>query len=282
MEQLQRAYSTWIGNVPTVLVISGVLLIGGILASGLQGVSVAEDLKAPVLLGNLIFGCFLSFLLIVMYIGWRFDNQPGRTIVVVLIATFIGNIINLLFPLALSGGWLPVWGGILLGIVIVIMYVSWRVGARFALVTAMMIIYTILVTAGLVLWIGPVLSAPLVFGLVGIGGYTFCMACVVCDRISTNIKNAKRDTWDQHIRGGMLQSIRPVLLWGAAAVLIALPGVIMGTGPVRSLAVLFLTGTIVNVYAILAFPAPLLLATKGMTVPQDTDRSSRRESRRRR
>ena len=282
MEQLQRAYSTWIGNVPTVLVISGVLLIGGILASGLQGVSVAEDLKAPVLLGNLIFGCFLSCLLILMYIGWRFDNQPGRTLVVVLISTFVGNIINMLFPLALSGGWLPVWGGVLLGVFTVVMYMAWRVGARFALVTIILIIYTVLVTAGLVLWIGYALSVPLVFGLVGIGGYTFCMACVVCDRIITNVGNARRDSLDQHIRDGVLQLLRPVLLWGAAVVLIALPGVVMGTGPVRSLAFLFLIGAIVSVYAILAFPAPLVLANSEMTVPHDVDRSSRREPRRRR
>jgi preprotein translocase subunit SecF len=246
--------------------------------SGLQDrVFVTGDLQALVLDGNLLYGLFLATSGILVYTGWRFDNQPGRAIVVALIAVFLGGIINMLFSTALAGGWLPAWFGVLLGAWIMVLYGAWHIQARFGLVIIVTIVYAILVTTGFMIGIEPNLSAPSAIGLLAVGGLAFVLVCSICERIQASIIT-RRDAPEQSIRDGAHASVRMVLLWGIIAVIMAAIVTLMGSGSFRTLGLLFLIGSAVSIYAALAFPASLLLLVKGNTgvSPQEGTRSGKR------
>lgn len=270
-------YLSFINNTTLMVVVTAFLLSAGIVVSGLQDrVFVTANLQALVVDGNLLYGLFIAASGILVYAGWRFDHQPGRAIVVALIAVVLGGIINLLFSTALAGGWLPAWFGVLLGVWIIVLYGAWRIQARIALVIIVMTVYAMLVTAGFMIGIEPSLSAPSAVGLLAVGGLSFTLACTICERMQASIAT-KRDAPDQSIRDGAQNSVRMVLLWGLVAVLMATVVSVMGSGTIRSLGLLFLIGSGVSTYAALAFPASLLLIQRGAVVPsQNTSRSGRR------
>lgn len=273
MEHIRQVYIAWLSNTRLVLVLSGLLLAAGIGGFGLRsGFIVRGDVGDVEVWGSLAFGLLMAALLVLIYTGWQFDDLPGRTITIAVPAALVGLLINALFGRAMNGGWLPIWGGLLLVTFAATGYAAWRVQARFALVTLVLLVYGMAVTAVLFAALGRPISAPILLGVVAIGGYTFSLACYVLDRIRENLSPARRETYTQTVISSFLASLRPALLWVIALILMAIPLILIGTGPIRSLGLLMLIGTLVGAYATLILPVPLLLTWPGQTKTESTGR----------
>ncbi|MBT5874363.1 MAG: hypothetical protein HOH43_13165 [Candidatus Latescibacteria bacterium] len=267
MEQLQRTYLSIIDKSVAVMIVTGILLVAGIVFSGLQStIVVSANLQALVLEGNLLFGVFLATSVALVYAGWRFDNQPGRAIVVAVISVVMGGIINMLFTTAVEGGWLPAWFGVLLGAWVMILFGAWKIQARFTLAIIGMTIYAIITTAGFLIGLQPLVSAPMAVGLLSVGLLAFVFACLIGERVIANIAT-RREAPEVSIREGASDSLRMVLIWGLAAICVAAPAALTGGGPFYSVGLVLLVGASVSIVSALAFPACLLLVKGGTGIP---------------
>lgn len=272
---MEKMYADLLDKPVPVFIISGLLLIAGIAALATQGESTyTESLQIILLSGELLYSLFVAALLVLVIIGWHIDDLPGKSIALAVPLWLVGSIIRLLLPFAQSAGWLGEWNGVMLGMVIVTIYLIWRVKARFAMVVILCSLYTLLVTTGFVLAFTDTVSVPIVFGIITTGAMTVALISLVYFQIKAQMRAARRDAMKTHIISGTLQSLRFIIFSGGALVLSALPLLIMGGGVFRSFGLIILIGGVVAAYTTLATPAPLILAAGDLKIKTENVRKS--------
>lgn len=260
-----------------ILTALGVLLALGILLPALHVETLtlagAEEFLR---LGNLAYGLFIACCLLLIVIGWRIDQQPGRAIILGVAMLMAGSLLDLFFGAAVAGGWLGVWHGLLAGFIVIMGYIGWRIRARFALVALGLIAYVSLVTAGLFLSVEPRLTVPLIIAVIAVAGDAFGLLYVLYDRISAGIRADRRGDLVESITCGAVQALRPVLIWSTVPLLIALPAALFGTGPFRSLGLFLSIGAVIAGIAVLCAPAALQSAAPHAEPAPVPERSGRR------
>ncbi|MBI4552565.1 MAG: hypothetical protein HY710_09890 [Candidatus Latescibacteria bacterium] len=278
MDLIKKFYTAWTGNAPVVVVTAAALFAAGVLTFWLRsGFVVTVDIGDIGNWGGFAFGLLIAGLLVLVYLGWQFDDQPGRTITIAVLAAVAGGLINALFDRAMNGGWLPIWAGLLLVTFAAASYAAWRVQARLAVISTVLPVYGMAVTALFVVGVGTPLSPSIVLGIVAIGGYTLSLTCAILDRLRPPLRTARREMPAQTVTGGALQSLRPALVFTMSLILIALPLVLIGAGPIRSIGLLVLIGALVSPYTALVLSPPLLAAWQDQHEIDERDHLGRRK-----
>jgi hypothetical protein len=279
---MERLCTALINKPPLVFGMAGVLLAAGILCSAVQPrMILSQDTLDTVLSGHVTFGLLISLLVLLAAIGWRIDNQPGRSTALALSVLPAASLVYMLLPLAQRGEWLPIWNVLMTGLAVVSGYIGWRIRARFAVIAVAGAGYTMLVTAGIAGAMVSEFSTPLALGVLSTGGLTVCLISAFGFFIQERVRASRRDSMRQHILSGAVPSCRLVLRWGGSALLIALSVAALGAGPVRALGLLTAVGAVIGVFTAVACPSLYQLAAEDTDAAPAPDKPSRRESRRR-
>lgn len=258
-----------------------VLAVSGIASTAFKAEhAVTDGLVALLLSGDLLYGLFLIMLIVLVIIGARIDDRPGKSIALTLGVLAAGSIVRLLLPFARSIDWLGEWNGMMIGIMIITLYLSLRVGARFAVVAMGCALYAMIVTAGITFGLVDRISVSSILALMAVGALAVVMAFLGYSQVRSQMEAARREPVGRSVRAGMSRAMPFLFLAGVAALLVAAPLAVAADGPPRDFGLLVMIGGPVAALAALMSVVPLVSMTQN--VPFETGAPARRGGRRQR
>ncbi len=278
---LVACYGKLIDRPEAVYAFAVILAVAGIAATALKAEhAVTDDMVALLLSGDLLFGLFVTMLIVLVIVGARIDDRPGKSIALTLGVLAAGSIVRLLLPFARSVDWLGEWNGVMLGLMIITLYLSLRVGARFAVVAMGCALYTMIVTAGITFGVMDRITVSSVLALMAIGALAVVMSFLGYSQVRSHMEAARREPVSHSVRTGMTRSMPFIFLSGLATLLIAVPLAVIADGTPRDYGLLMMIGGPVGALAALMSAVPLVSMTKN--VQFETGAPARRGGRRQR
>ena len=278
---LASIYEKLIDRPGAVYGIAFVLIAAGIAATALKSDHmVTDDLVAMLLSGDLLYGLFVTMLIVLVIVGARIDDSPGKSIALALGVLAAGTIVRLLLPFARSIDWLGEWNGVMLGLMIITLYLSLRVGARFAVASMGSALYTMIVTAGIALGLTDRISVSSILALMAIGAFAVVMSFLGYSQVRSQMESTRREPVSHSVRIGMTRALPFLVFAGISALLTAAPMAVFAAGPLREFGLLVMIGGPVGALAALMSAAPLLAMTQHVQV--ETGAPARRGGRRQR
>ena len=257
-----------------------ILAVVGIAATALKAEhAVDEGVVALLLSGDLLYGLFVTMLIVLVIVGARIDDRPGKSIAVSLGVLAAGSIVRLLLPFARSIGWLGEWNGVMLGIMIITLYLAFRIGARFAVTAMGCALYVMFVTAGITFGLVDSITVSGILALMAIGTLAVVMTFLGYSQIRSQIETARREPASHSVRTGMSRSLPFLVLAGLAVLVVAAPLAIAADGPPRDFGVLLMIGGPVGACAALMSAVPLVSMMQNVQFEVGTParRSGRRQ-----
>ena len=278
---LVALYGKLIDRSGVVYTFAVMLAAAGIAATAVKAEhAVDEGLVALLLSGDLLYGLFVTMLIVLVIVGARIDDRPGKSIALTLGVLAAGSIVRLLLPFARSIDWLGEWNGVMLGIMIITMFLSLRIGARFAVTAMGCALYAMFVTAGITFGLVDRITVSSVLALLAVGTLAVVMAFLGYSQVRSRIESARRAPAVESVRTGMSRAMPFLCLTGLAVLLIAVPPVIATDGPPRDFGLLLMIGGPVGACAALMSAVPLVAMMRN--VQFETGPPDRRAGRRRR
>ena len=267
---LAALYGKLIDRPGVVYTFAVMLAVAGIAATAMKAEhTVDEGVVALLLSGDLLFGLFVTMLIVLVIVGARIDDRPGKSIALTLGVLAVGSIVRLLLPFARSIDWLAEWNGAMLGIMIITLYLSLRIGARFAVMAMSCALFTMFVTAGITLGAVDRITVPGIMTLTAVGTLAVVMAFLGYSQVRSQIEAARRDPVGHSVRTGMTQAMPFLVLAGLAVLLIAIPPAVVTDGPLRDFGLLLLIGGPVGACAALMSASPLAAMTRNVRFEPD-------------
>lgn len=278
---LAAYYGKLIDRPAAVYAFAALLAVVGIAATALKAEhAVTDGLVALLLSGDLLYGLFVIMLIVLVVVGARVDDRPGKSIALTLGVLAAGSIVRLLLPFARSIDWLGEWNGVMLGIMIITLYLSLRVGARFAVMAMGCALYTMIVTAGMTFGLAERISVSSILALMAVGVLAVVMAFLGYSQVRSQMEAARREPVSHSVRTGMSRATSFLFLAGLAIFLIAVPLAVVTDGPLRDYGLLMMIGGPVGAMAAMMSAAPLVAMTQNVRL--ETGAPARRGSRRQR
>ena len=273
-------YEKLIGRSGAVYAFAVMLAAAGIAATAAKEEhAVDEGLVALLLSGDLLYGLFVTMLIVLVIVGARIDDRPGKSIALALGVLAAGSIVRLLLPFARSVDWLGEWNGVMLGIIIITLFLSFRIGARFAVTAMGCALYAMLVTAGITFGLVDRITVPSVLALLAVGMLAVVMAFLGYSQVRSRIEAARRAPAVESVRTGMSRAMPFLCLTGLAVLLVAVPPAVGTDGPPRDFGLLLMIGGPVATCAALMSAIPLVAMMRN--VQFETGPPDRRGGRRR-
>lgn len=273
-------YEKLIGRSGAVYAFAVMLAAAGIAATAAKEEhAVDEGLVALLLSGDLLYGLFVTMLIVLVIVGARIDDRPGKSIALALGVLAAGSIVRLLLPFARSVDWLGEWNGVMLGIIIITLFLSLRIGARFAVTAMGCALYAMLVTAGITFGLVDRITVPSVLALLAVGMLAVVMAFLGYSQVRSRIEADRRAPAVESVRNGMSRAMPFLCLTGLAVLLVAVPPAVGTDGPPRDFGLLLMIGGPVAACAALMSAIPLVAMMRN--VQFETGPPDRRGGRRR-
>ena len=220
--------------------------------------AVDEGVVALLLSGDLLYGLFVTMLIVLVIVGARIDDRPGKSIAVTLGVLAAGSIVRLLLPFARSIDWLGEWNGVMLGIMIITLYLAFRIGARFAVTAMGCALYVMFVTAGITFGLVDRITVSGILALMAVGTLAVVMTFLGYSLVRSQIETARREPASHSVRTGMSRSLPFLVLAGLAVLVVAAPLAIAADGPPRDFGFLLMIGGPVGACAALMSAVPLV------------------------
>lgn len=242
--------------------------------------AVDEGLVSLLLSGDLLYGLFVTMLIVLVIIGARIDDRPGKCIALALGVLAAGSIVRLLLPFARSVDWLGEWNGVMLGIMLITLFLSLRIGARFAVTAMGCALYAMFVTAGITFGLVDRITVSIVLALMAVGALTVVMAFLGYSQVRSRIEAARREPAGDSVRTGMSRAMPFLGMTGLAVLLLAVPLVIVADGTPRDFGLLVMIGGPAGACAALMSAVPLVAIMRNVRF--DAGTPDRRSARRRR
>ncbi len=262
---LAALYGKLIDRPGGVYTFAAILAAAGIAATAMKTEHAVDDgLVALLMSGDLLFGLFVTMLIVLVIVGARIDDRPGKSIALTLGVLAAGSIVRMLLPFARSVDWLAEWNGAMLGIMIITLYLSLRIGARFAVAAMGCALYTMFVTAGITLGLADRITVPGILTLTSAGALAVVMAFLGYSLVRSRIETARREPVSNSVRTGMVQSMPFLVLAGLAVLLIAAPLAVVTDGYLSDLGLYLMVGGPVGACAVLMSAIPLAAMTQNV------------------
>lgn len=262
---LAALYGNLIDRPGVVYTFAAILAAAGIAATAVKTEHAVDDGLVTLLLsGDLLFGLFVTMLIVLVIVGARIDDRPGKCIALTLGVLAAGSIVRMLLPFARSIDWLAEWNGAMLGIMIITLYLSLRIGARFAVAAMGCALYTMFVTAGITLGLADRVTVPGILTLTSAGALAVVMAFLGYSLVRSRIESARREPVSHSVRTGMVQAMPFLVLAGLAVLLIAAPLAVVTEGTLRDFGLYLMVGGPVGACAVLMSAIPLAEMTRNV------------------
>ncbi len=148
---------------------------------------------------------------------------------------------------------------VLLALIGIILYISWRFEFGFALGAIMALVHDVLVTLGLFSLAGNQISLPIVAALLTIVGYSVNDTIVVFDRIREDLKLDHRSSFKDLCNLSINQTLSRTILTSVTTLITVAMLLIFGGGAIFDFALALCIGVVVGTYSSIFIATPVVL-----------------------
>jgi preprotein translocase subunit SecF len=152
------------------------------------------------------------------------------------------------------------WQAILLAIVIILVYVSWRFRLRYAIGAIAAIVHDVLIALGVFALFQVEINIPSIAAFLTIIGYSLNDTIVIYDRIRENLKLDRRASIREIINRSVSQSLSRTLNTSFTTFIPVIILFIFGGSVLRGFSLALLIGVIVGTYSSMYIANPILYA----------------------
>jgi len=152
------------------------------------------------------------------------------------------------------------WQAVLLAIVAILVYISWRFRLRYAIGAVAAILHDVLIALGIFALIGVEVNLATIAAFLTIVGYSLNDTIVIYDRIRENLKLERRKTIYEIINLSVNQSLSRTLNTSLTTFIPVIILFIFGGAVLRGFSLALLVGVVVGTYSSMYIANPILYA----------------------
>ena len=150
------------------------------------------------------------------------------------------------------------WQAILLALVIVLVYVSWRFRLRYAVGAVVAIIHDVVIALGIFALFKVEINLPTIAAFLTILGYSLNDTIVIYDRVRENLKLSPRGNISEIINRSINQSLSRTINTSLTTFIPIIILFIFGGSVLRGFSLALLIGVIVGTYSSMYIACPIL------------------------
>ncbi len=154
--------------------------------------------------------------------------------------------------------WRAVWV-VLLGMVGILIYVSFRFAFIFGIAAVIALFHDVLITLGLLSLLHKEINIPIVAALLFIVGYSINDSIVVSDRIRENRKLLRDKSWPEMVNVSINQTLSRTVITSLTTIMVLLCLYLFGGKVIHDFAFTLLWGVIVGTYSSIFVVAPIVV-----------------------
>jgi len=151
-----------------------------------------------------------------------------------------------------------IWA-IVLSLIFVNIYISWRFQFRFAIGAITALVHDVLIVLGIFSILNIEISIDVVAAFLTIVGYSINDTIVVYDRIRENLKSIKRETYEKIINRSINETLSRTIITSGTTFLVLLILFIFGGQVIKNFALALLIGVIVGTYSSIFVASPVVV-----------------------
>lgn len=148
---------------------------------------------------------------------------------------------------------------VLLGMVVILIYVSFRFSFRFAVGAVVALFHDVLITVGIFSLANKEITIPIIAALLTILGYSINDSIVVSDRIRENMKLMRREPFPVIVRSSINQTLSRTVVTSLTTLLVLIALVVFGGQVIRDFALALIIGVIIGTYSSIFILAPIVV-----------------------
>lgn len=153
--------------------------------------------------------------------------------------------------------WKALWV-ILLGMVAILIYVSFRFTFRFGVGAVIALFHDVLITIGILSIMGKEFTIPIVAAILTIVGYSINDTIVISDRIRENLKRIRRETFGEIINLSINQTLSRTIITSLTTFVALLALFLFGGKVIHDFSFALLIGIVVGTYSSVFVVAPIV------------------------
>jgi len=148
---------------------------------------------------------------------------------------------------------------ILLSILFILIYVSWRFELRFAIGAIIPLFHDVFITLGVFVLLDYEISLPVVAAFLTIVGYSLNDTIVVFDRIRENLKVLRRDVYVNIINRSINETLSRTIVTSLTTFMVVFVLFIYGGDVIHNFAFALLIGILIGTYSSIFVASPILV-----------------------
>lgn len=152
------------------------------------------------------------------------------------------------------------WQAVLLALVAILVYVSWRFRLRYAVGAIAAILHDVVIALGIFALFGVEVNLPTIAGFLTIVGYSLNDTIVIFDRVRENLKLERRGSSYEIINMSVNQSLSRTLNTSITTFIPVIILFLFGGSVLRGFSLALLIGVIVGTYSSMYIANPILHA----------------------
>jgi preprotein translocase subunit SecF len=150
------------------------------------------------------------------------------------------------------------WQGVLLAIVAMLIYISWRFRLRYAVGAIVAVIHDVMITTGVIALFHLEFNMEAIAGLLTVLGYSMNDTIIIFDRVRENLAIDRKSSMFDIINRSINQSLTRTLNTAGATFVPVLILLVLGGPVLRGLSVALLMSVTVGTYSTLYIANPIL------------------------
>lgn len=154
---------------------------------------------------------------------------------------------------------------VLLGMVVILIYVSFRFSFRFGVGAVVALLHDVLITVGIFSILNKEMTIPIIAALLTILGYSINDSIVVSDRIRENLKLLRREPFPVIVNSSINQTLSRTVITSLTTLLVLIALVALGGEVIRDFALALIIGVIVGTYSSIFILSPIVVEWERMS-----------------
>ena len=152
---------------------------------------------------------------------------------------------------------------LILGVVGIFLYTTWRFEAAFATGAIVALIHDVLISLGIFVLLGRELSLPMVGAILAVAGYSINDTIVIFDRIRETFRGGLHGNRMEAMNPAINQTLSRTLMTSATTFLAVLVLFLFGGRVINDFALILLIGILVGTYSYIFIASPIALMVGG-------------------
>lgn len=148
---------------------------------------------------------------------------------------------------------------VLLGMIVILIYISFRFSFRFGVGAVVALFHDVLITIGVFSIVNKEMTIPIIAALLTILGYSINDSIVVSDRIRENLKLRRREQFPAIVNASINQTLSRTIITSLTTLLVLVALVILGGEVIRDFALALIIGVVVGTYSSIFILAPIVV-----------------------